>query len=234
MKHDRTSWLHQFASQEKDSVQKMSQILLAPIRKLTDPGTMSRSSLHYSIACASLLCLMNKEALEEASVIDQAINSSKLLDSAFRTAFGMFGASSPSGPRWSLEHRDCGTLRWMEQFIFIWSLCQDGENRYFALENLQRHWQPHIEQCWRSLLTDDYSTSYDTQRNLKHSKELLSRLVLMYSIHHNSLRSSLLAMIGQLANYERGSSDCLVQPCKALLNSLKHLIFDVSLSLVSF
>jgi hypothetical protein len=224
LKHDRSSWLHQLAARDKDALQRLSQTLLVTVRQLSGSGSMSLSSLHYSFACVSLLCLMDKEAIESASEINQLIKSSNLLENALRVAFGLFGVSSPKGPCWTFEHRDSGTLRWMEQFIFVWSLCQDGQTRHFALENLQRHWQPHIEQCWRSFLTEDYSNG-DIHKKLKHCKELLSRLTLMYSIHHNSLRSALLAAFTQISN--RDKSD-LVKPCRRLLRTLKHLIFNVS------
>ena len=229
LKHDKASWLHNLSSQHNDSLQKLCQDLLTTIQNLAARGsTPSRSSLHYSVAAASLLCLLNKEGFDEASTINQIIKATMLLDSAFQTVFRIFGASSPSGPRWGFEHRDVGTVRCMELFIAIWSMCQDGQTRHFAIEGLERHWQPHIQHCWRSLLTEDYSHQVDVQRHLKHPKELFSRLILMYSIHRNPLRAALLTMMTQLSNQD-GLSSSLVHPCRTLLNNLHHLSFNVSL-----
>ena len=231
LKHDRTAWLQQLSLENKESLRKLSQNLLEAVYQLADPSVTSNQVLHQSMASASLLCLMDsKETLEHSNEFNQLVYSTKLLDSVFRSCFGIFGATSPSGPRWSFENKDMGTLRWMEEFIFCWSLSKDGEARKLAFDAQERYWRSPIEQCWGSLLSDDYSQPGEWSRNLKRCRAVFSRFVLMNAVHHSSLRRLLVSTLTQASKTENQSqsTNILVQPCRRLLQSLQHLSIHVS------
>ena len=232
LKHDRTHWLQQLALEEsKESLRKLSQNLLGAVHRLADSSVTSSQRLHQSMASASLLCLLDsKETLEHSNEFNQLVYSTKLLDNVFRSYFGIFGASNPSGPRWSYENKDAGTLQCMEDFIFHWSLGKDGSTRKLAIDAQERYWRGPIEQCWGSLLREDYSQPGEWSQNIKRCRAIFSRLVLMTSVHHSSLHKLLNNTLAQAVRNQNQSIDILVQPCQRILQSLQHLTLHVSLS----
>ena len=232
LKHDRIAWLQELTlEQNKGSLRKLSQNLLEDAHRLADSSVTSSQGLHQSIASASLLCLMDsKETLEHTNEFNQLVYSTKLLDSVFRSCFGIFGASSPSGPRWSFENKDSATLQWMEDFIFNWSLAKDGSTRKLAIDAQERYWRGPIEQYWGSLLKEDYSQPGEWSQNMKRCRAIFSRLVLLTTVHHSSLHRLLNNILTQAVRNQHQSVDALVQPCQRILQSLQHLTLHVSLS----
>jgi hypothetical protein len=229
-KHDRTSWIEELASQDKDALSHLSQGLLDAMSRLSNKnGLTSRRSLHCTIASVILLCLMDqKVTLDLSSQFNQLFYTTKLLDCVFQATFGMFGAGSPNGPRWTYEHKDASTIRWMEELIIVWSQCKVAGTRQLAFDALERHWRPHIEQGWHSFLTEDFRNHDDVSRNHKNCGALLSRLVLLYSVHQNSLRSSLFDSMAQLSTVDKTPFNSIIQPCRRLLKTLHSLSFNVS------
>ncbi|CAB9498966.1 expressed unknown protein [Seminavis robusta] len=226
LKHDKTSWLHHLALQDQDTLSHLSQTLLGAMHQLNNQSLTSRYTLHASFASVALLVLMDhKVTLDISNQLNQLFYSTKLLDSVFQAYFGVLGASSPSGPRWTYEHKDDATGRWMEDFIVVWSQCKDSSTRQLAFDALERHWKPHVEQGWTSFLTEDYCNPDEVARKHKHCASLLSRLVLLYSVHHSSLRNSLFSSMAQHAKSDETSVSYLVQPCQRLVKTLQHLSF---------
>ena len=230
LKHDRASWLHLVSLQGNDALTKLCQVLMEGIHKLGDPNLTSNQSLYHSIACASLLCLMDhKETLALSNDFNRLLHSTKLLENAFKTIFGIFGASSPSGPRWTFEYKDATTRRWMEDFVLVWSMCKDGKTRKLVIDALERHWRPHVDQCLAMLVTDDYGNPNEVDRRHKHCRETFSSLVLLNSVHQSSLRGLLHNAMVQASNNDRHSLRYLMEPSQKLLQALLHLSQHVSL-----
>jgi hypothetical protein len=229
LKHDRTSWLFSLSSKDENALENLTRRLLDETHRLSDPQLTCKQSLHASLASAALFCLIDsKEELTLSKDFKQLTDSTKLIDSVFGSSFSVFGASTPSGPRWIFEHKDSATLRWMEEFISVWSVCHDRETCRIAFDGAERHWKPHLEQMWKSLLNDNLDRHEDATRKHKFDGNALPRLLLLYSVHHTSTRQLLSLCMEQVSNQQKESINYPFEPCKRLVQALFRLSQTVS------
>jgi len=245
LKHDQATWLHDVSSQS-DNNNALEQLCQSLCQAVDQLGSKSNNSLasnqspHLSIASASLLCLMDckvpLKSTSTASTIDvtRLLHSTKLLENSLKALFGFFGPSSPSGPRWTYEHnKDVATLRWIEEFLFNWSICKDGEARKQHFDALERHWRPYVEQWWSMLLTESFANNCAGDKNTndrqpKRLRQIFSTLVLLNSIHHSTTRGILCTTMSRISNADQNSIRHLDEPCTKLLQELVHLSHNVS------
>ena len=232
LKHDRTSWLDHLAlASNKETLHNLCQNFMETALKLSDSSITTPSQLHQSIACASLLSLMDAKreevVLEQGIEFQQFVYSNKLLDNVFRSCFGIFGAASPSGPLWSFEHKDPRTLGWMEEFILCWSVSKDGKTRKLGLDAQEQYWKGPLEQSFQILVSEDHSSS---GVQLSKGRPLLSRMMLMMYVSGSSLRAILISTLQQVAknaprNIDPSSlaAEANLMPCRRLLQSFQHL-----------
>lgn len=229
LKHDRVGWLHKLGSQTKKVLNDLSRELLDQAGKLSDSNNQMQHNIHLALASVSLLLLMDsKEKLDISNEFNQYVYSTKLIESAFRSYFHMFGASSPSGSRWTYEHKDKITQRWAEECIYAWSLSKEEVTCKMAFDAIENHWRQPVEDLFLSLVSDSPDKHINdiqsqTGRQINHhkrNKELFSRLLLLYSVHHESVRSILGRILSRTSTCDNRSVDFLAQPCHKLVQSL--------------
>jgi hypothetical protein len=230
LKHDRVAWLHKLGSQTKKVLNDLSRELLDQAGKLSDSSNQMKHNIHLALASVSLLLLMDaKEKLDISNEFNQYVYSTKLIESTFRSYFHIFGASSPNGPRWTYEHKDKITQRWAEECIYAWSLSKEEATCKMAFDAIENHWRQPVEDLLLSLVNDssdkrikDMQES-QTGRQTNHHKwnrELLYRLLLLYSVHHESVRGILGRILSRTSSCDNRSVDFLTQPCHNLVQSL--------------
>lgn len=231
LKNDRTTWLHELSAENNEALCELCRRLLDEVHRLNDPNTTSKDAVRLSLACVSLLFLLDvNEELDISDKWKAVCSTTNLMENVVRMTISILGSVSPSGPRWTYEHKDTATIRWAENVLLTRKMCKGNNSCKSVFDLTDRLWRPPLESFLRMLLENDGNNGVGdgTKHSSVGNKIMVSfsRLHLLFSVHHSSVRGMIAAVLSQSCS--DGTGGITAEPCRRLISSLMHWSQNVS------